>query len=82
MPSDQDHCGRVRELLPPRTTLRLSLGAVRTRPNGHIRCRLRCSLDRLLGACRTHVDIRLQKRLQGYQTDARFGAVRILEGIK
>merc|ERR1712209_235191 len=44
---DQDHCGRVRELLPPRTTLRLSLGAVRTRPNGHIRCRLRCSLDRL-----------------------------------
>ena len=79
-PADQDHRGRVHMLLPPGTALRLRFGAVRPRLDGHLRRRVRRPLDRFLGTGRTHVDIRLQKRVQGYQAHARVGTVHILEG--
>ena len=69
--SDQDHRYLMRVLLPPGTAVRFGIGAIRARPNGHLRRRIRRPLDRFLGACRTHVDLRLQERLQGYKTHAR-----------
>ena len=57
--ADQDHRGLVRLLLPPGTAMRLPFGSVRARPNGHLRRRVRRPLDRFLGACWTHVDLRL-----------------------
>ena len=67
-------------LLPPGTAVCIRLGAVCARSDGHLWGRVRCPLDRFLGAGGTHVDLWIQKCVQGHQAYARFGAIRLLEG--
>ena len=72
---------RLRRLFPGRSPLCCRWWPVHLQPDGHVRGRLRCRLDRDLGGHLSHVDLRIQELLQGPCPDDRLRAVLVLEDL-